>query len=215
MKLKGIWITICLIVVAGVCATSYTKQYTSETAAMRSLEIAESIPQTTTGVLLESELAAAPVPAAEGRASAAAAGQMLEEAAAENEEVAADTAVSPVMEALAELDEQIAKSHTGEQDTTTNSMKAAAETERKLWDAQLEKYMNRLESRLPDKEKDALFLEQKEWLRDRENEAVAVSKKQSGGALQELEYNLSVKETTRARVYELARQYEEILSETE
>lgn len=222
MKLKGIWITICLIVVSGVCATSYTKQYTSETAAMRSLEIAESVPQTVMGRSagtpeLSAETFAAAV--AEDEAGAApqiaAAPQMEAAAFAEVEAAAADTAVSRVMQDLQDLDEQIAKSHTGDQDTTTNSMKAAAENERKLWDAQLDKFLDKLEQKLPSEEKEQLFLAQREWMRDRENTAVTVSQKQSGGALQELEYNLSIKATTRTRAYELAKQYEEILSEAE
>lgn len=227
MKLKGIWITICLIIVAGVCATSYTKQYTSETVEMKSLEAAERIPQTTAGAAISPDSAAAPAAAAQASAAPAAAhaeGDASEARGAEQEEtisrlmkadVAADEEVSPVMQDLVELDEQIAKSHTGDQDTTTNSLKAAAETERKLWDAQLAKFLDKLEQKLPAEEKDKLFSEQKDWLRERENEALAVSKKQSGGALQELEYNLSLKETTRARVYGLAVEYEEILSEAE
>lgn len=222
MKLKGIWITICLIVVSGVCATSYTKQYTSETAAMRSLEAAESVPQTVMGRSAgTSELSAETFAAAVAEDEAAAAPQIaaapqMEAAAfAEVEEAAADTAISKAMQDLQDLDEQIARSHTGDQDTTTNSMKAAAENERKLWDAQLDKILDKLEQKLPAEEKEQLFSAQREWMRDRENTAVTVSQKQSGGALQELEYNLSIKATTRTRAYELAKQYEEILSEAE
>lgn len=222
MKLKGIWITICLIVVSGVCATSYTKQYTSETAAMRSLEIAESVPQTVMGrsagtpeLSAETFAAAAAEDEAAAAPQIAAAPQMEAAAFAEVEEAAADTAVSRAMQDLQDLDEQIARSHTGDQDTTTNSMKAAAENERKLWDAQLDKFLDKLEQKLPAEEKEQLFSAQREWMRDRENTAVTVSQKQSGGALQELEYNLSIKATTRTRAYELAKQYEEILSEAE
>lgn len=216
MKLKGIWITICLIVVSGVCATSYTKQYTSETAAMRSLEAAESVPQTVMGRSAGTpELSAETFAAAVAEDEAAAAPQMEAAAFAEVEEAAADTAISKAMQDLQDLDEQIARSHTGDQDTTTNSMKAAAENERKLWDAQLDKILDKLEQKLPAEEKEQLFSAQREWMRDRENTAVTVSQKQSGGALQELEYNLSIKATTRTRAYELAKQYEEILSEAE
>lgn len=220
MKLKGIWITICLIVIAGVCATSYTKQYTSETTAMRSLEAAESVSQAdadagrTAGA---PELFAETFAAVAAEEESAAASPRMEAAVAfaEVETAIADTAVSKAMQDLQDLDEQIARSHTGDQDTTTNSMKAAAENERKLWDAQLDKFLDKLERKLPAKEKEQLFSAQREWMRERESTAVAISKKQSGGALQELEYNLSIKETTRTRAYELVKQYEEILSEAE
>lgn len=207
MKLKGIWITICLIVVAGVCATSYTRQYTA----------AEPLQETA----LDSGFGVAP--AAEYEGASQEEGRM----AAADEPVAAysgdlasaveaeSTGPSAVMQELEELDEQIARSHTGEQDTTTNSMKATADNERKLWDAKLNKFLDKLEEQLPANEKESLFLEQKEWIRDKESQAVAVSRKQSGSALQELEYNIFLKEITRTRVYELAEKYEEILSETE
>ncbi len=214
MKLKGIWITICLIMVAGVCATSYTKQYTSETAAMKSLEAAVSETTAVSGASggnLGTASSAPGAAAVSGRMAvdgAAAAGGMEEDAAqAEQEDI------SPVMQELFELDEQIDRSHTGTADTTANSLKASAESEWKLWEAQMERYLDILEKKLPNEERQALFLEQKEWNRDRESTAAAASKKQSSSALVELEYNLSMKKLTRERVYELANRYEKELTE--
>ena len=77
----------------------------------------------------------------------------------------------------------------------------------------MDRFLNILEGKLPAEEKDKLFLEQKDWIRERESTAAAASKKQSGSALVELEYNLSLKEITRARAYELAYRYEKELTE--
>lgn len=123
------------------------------------------------------------------------------------EKLAADATVR-----LKELDEQIEKSHQSGQDTTTNSLKATAESERKLWEAELKQILDTLEDELPDDEKEALFQEQKLWIQDREKQAVDDSKKQSGSALEELEYNISLRDSTRLRAYELAERYAEILS---
>lgn len=212
MKLKGIWITICLIVVSGVCVTSYTKQYTSETVVMRSLEPVEGIPETAAaGGELHTAPTAAPRSAEKDEMTvgktAAADSRMSADAAPEAEELSA------AMQELMDLDEQIARSHTGSVDTTANSLKASAENEWKLWEARMDRFLDILEEKLPEAEKEKLFLEQKEWIRDREATATASSKKQSGSALVELEYNLTSKEITRARAYELASRYEKELAE--
>lgn len=114
---------------------------------------------------------------------------------------------------LAELDSQIAKNRRRSGEATANTLKAAAENERKLWETELERILDSLEQQFSPEEKEALFLEQKEWIRDRENTAVTASKKQSGSAIEEVEYNRSLAETTRARVYALAEQYEDVLAE--
>ncbi len=64
-------------------------------------------------------------------------------------------------------------------------------------------------------EKTAFFTEQRSWVRDRESAAVANSKKQSGSALEELEYIRSLRDLTRERVYDLAGRYETVLDKTE
>lgn len=278
MKLKGIWIAICLILVAGLCATSYTKQYTSETVAMRSLEAAavpetaaaphggersdaaayeaSKIPQAAAAreragagdqAAADGRMAADSQTGADGRMAAgdqavskgrtgsgdqavskertategqaAAYGQTAADDQAANSGAKAEiaqaeeTLVSPVMEELFDLDDQIERSHTKTVDTTANSMKATAESEWKLWEAKMERYLDVLEEKLSDQDRAALFTEQKEWNRERESAAAAASKKQSSSALIELEYNLSMKEITRERVYELARRYEKELTE--
>lgn len=213
MKLKGIWITICLIVVAGVCATSYTKQYTSESVAMRSLEEAAGTPETAAAGSGDQGLASA------APRIAAARGQVAADEAAADDGALAEIAqaeaveISPVMQELFDLDEQIERSHSKTVDTTANSLKASAESEWKLWEDRMERYLDILEKKLSDEDREALFLEQKEWIRGRETAAASASKKQSSSTLVELEYNLFMKEITRERVYELANRYEKELTE--
>lgn len=212
MKLKGIWITICLIVVAGVCATSYTKQYTSESVTMRSLEEAAGIPETAAAGSGDLGLASA------APRTAAVRGQVAADEAADDSalaEIAQAEAVeiSPVMQELFDLDEQIERSHSKTVDTTANSLKASAESEWKLWEDRMERYLDILEKKLSDEDREALFLEQKEWIKDRETAAASASKKQNSSALVELEYNLFMKKITRERVYELAKRYEKELTE--
>ena len=77
----------------------------------------------------------------------------------------------------------------------------------------MERYLDILEKKLSDEDREALFLEQKEWIRDRETAAASASKKQNSSALVELEYNLFMKKITRERVYELANRYEKELTE--
>lgn len=137
--------------------------------------------------------------------------------AAEGEAAVQEADVQPpdVLARLKELDDQIAKNQSRKSGDTANSQKAASETERKLWEAELSRCLDVLEAKLDKEEKDALMKEQNEWIRQRENKALEVSGKLNSSVRQELEYNNSMAESTRARVYELAQEYGEILSEAE
>lgn len=127
----------------------------------------------------------------------------------------ADEGTAIVLSRLQELDDQIAKNRASSQDSTSNSLKAAAETERKLWENELSRFLDILEQDLSKEEKDELMQEQNAWVRDREAKALEASQKLNSNTLQELEYNVSLKNSTRERVYELARRYGSILSEAE
>lgn len=217
MKFNRIWIVICLIVVCGGLATSYTRQAIREESITTAT--AEAAAETVAGAPAQAPAMDAPAMEQPAGADVAAPdARMMQaepQALAEAAEVLVeDAAVNAVMTRLMELDEEIARSHIGEQDTTTNSLKAVAESERKLWESELERFLGILEEKLPTEERDALFLEQKTWIREREDKAVAASRKQTGSALQELEYNRSQTETTRSRTYELAERYSEILADT-
>ena len=156
----------------GVCATSYTKQYTSESVTMRSLEEAAGIPETAAAGSGDLGLASA------ASRTAAVRGQVAADEAADDSalaEIAQAEAVeiSPVMQELFDLDEQIERSHSKTVDTTANSLKASAESEWKLWEDRMERYLDILEKKLSDEDREALFLEQKEWIKDRETAAAS------------------------------------------
>ena len=110
----------------------------------------------------------------------------------------------------AELDDQAEKRRSVSADSNANALKAAAESERKLWESKMQSILETLEQQLSGDEKTAFFTEQRSWVRDRESTAVANSKKQSGSALEELEYIRSLCDLTRERVYDLAGRYETI-----
>ncbi len=190
----------------------------AETAAERK---AFSAPMPASGSLEEQEMAS-PETGDGGQASAmaravpsaydAAEGETAEGETAEQE---ADMQPLDVLARLKELDDQIAKNQSRKSGDTANFQKAASETERKLWEAELSRCLDVLETKLDKEEKDALMKEQNEWIRQRENKALEMSGKLNSSVRQELEYNNSMAESTRARVYELAQEYGEILSEAE
>lgn len=132
----------------------------------------------------------------------------------EKEETQTETK-NGIMVQLAELDAQTEARRIFSSDSSANAMKAAAESERKIWENKLQRILETLEQRLAGDEKITFFTEQRSWVRDRESTAVANSKKQSGSALEELEYIRSLRDLTRERVYALAERYEKILDEAE
>ena len=118
-------------------------------------------------------------------------------------------------ERLEELDRQIEKKRSTKQDTTANSAKAVAESERKLWENELNQLLNGLRRHMSSDTWDAFMKDQNEWIRSREAMAVDALSGNSGSAMQELEYTRSLAEITRDRAYELAEEYYDLLSETE
>lgn len=141
---------------------------------------------------------------------------MAEESVVFSEDITIETegAKSEAITRLQELDELLAKKHTLEQDTT-NSMKAAVEAERRLWENELLKFLDEIESGLSPDERERLFTEQKDWSRLREHTAVAACGRQNSSLQNELEYNRSMKDSARARVYELVQVYSDVLSNGE
>ena len=116
-----------------------------------------------------------------------------------------------IMSQLAKLDEQAQSRREAAAEGSANAMKAAADSERKIWENKLQGILEVLEQQLSGEEKNSFFAEQRSWVRDRESTAVSNSKRQNGSALEELEYIRSLRDITRERVYELAERYETIL----
>lgn len=113
---------------------------------------------------------------------------------------------------LEELDAQIERNRAADAEKSVgNSVKARAENELKLWEAELDGIIKALEARLSTEEVEKLYTEQREWRRERESNALEVSKKQSGSSLEEVEYTASLTSSTRARAYALVKEYEAVL----
>ena len=123
----------------------------------------------------------------------------------------AQTEKSGIMSQLAKLDEQAQSRREAAAEGSANAMKAAADSERKIWENKLQGILEVLEQQLSGEEKNSFFTEQRSWVRDRESTAVSNSKRQNGSALEELEYIRSLRDITREWVYELAERYETIL----
>ena len=237
MKLKGIWVAIAVICVAGIGITDYSARHLagSETQYVSGEDAQQGVSGLADTVPVETEAAAEAAHAFSMQNSAA---EPDEESFPENSRIMAqadlpdepeDTAGRIVMEKeerqpgtktgilaqLAELDDQAEKRRNVSADSSANALKAAAESERKIWESKMQSILEILEQQLSGDEKTAFFTEQRSWVRDRESTAVANSKKQSGSMLEELEYIRSLRDLTRERVYALAEQYESILDETE
>lgn len=115
---------------------------------------------------------------------------------------------------LEELDAQIERNRKADAEKpVANSIKARAENERKLWEAELDGIMKALEGRLDSAQVEDLYAEQREWRRDKESKALEAGRRQSGSALEEVEYSVSLAESTRARAYELVEEYGAVLGE--
>ena len=237
MKLKGIWVAIAVICVAGIGITDYSARHLagSETQYVSGEDAQQGVSGLADTVPVETEAAAEAAHAFSMQNTAA---EPDEESFPENSRIMAqadlpdepeDTAGRIVMEKeerqpgtktgilaqLAELDDQAEKRRNVSADSSANALKAAAESERKIWESKMQSILEILEQQLSGDEKTAFFTEQRSWVRDRESTAVANSKKQSGSALEELEYIRSLCDLTRERVYDLAGRYETILDKTE
>ena len=112
---------------------------------------------------------------------------------------------------LAELDAQIKRMREEETDSNPNSIKTTAETELKLWDAELNLLYNEIMDELDEDSASELIKQEREWMRERDALAVAAAKKSGGTALEGLEYTASLADTTRKRVYDLAASYKDVL----
>lgn len=113
---------------------------------------------------------------------------------------------------LESLDEQISKIRKESTDPTTYSMKALAAEELKLWNLEQNTIYDAISKRLSEEDKKSLEESQQAWLKTRDTKAEEAAKKHSGGTLEGLEYTASLTESTRARAYELVKEYMNVLS---
>ncbi len=116
---------------------------------------------------------------------------------------------------LENLDEQIRKIRDESGDSNTYSMKALADKELKLWNLEQNTIYETIARKLSDEERKSLEASQQAWIKSRDAKAEEAAKKYSGGTLEGLEYTASLAESTRARAYELVKEYTDVLSEEE
>lgn len=169
------------------------------------------------------EAAAAPASNASGTTPpgpGAAAGAVIQETSAETRSdviiagTGRDKTEISYKARLEELDAQIERNRRADAEkSVANSVKARAENELKLWEAELDGILKALEERLDSTEVEALYTKQREWRREKETKALEAGKRQSGSTLEEVEYSVSLAESTRARAYELVKEYEAVLEE--
>lgn len=114
---------------------------------------------------------------------------------------------------LENLDEQIKKIREESVDSNTYSMKALADKELKLWNLEQNTIYETIARKLSDEDKKSLEVSQQAWIKSRDAKAEEAAKKYSGGTLEGLEYTASLAESTRARAYDLVKEYTDVLSE--
>lgn len=198
MKPKGIWIAICMILSIGIFSTDYIKKRTEvfveiDAATKASSEFAENS-ASQTKIQMHS-LSVATIPMTEATDPS--------ESMAEN----------AVLLRLQELDEQLTQNQYRKSEIPANSRIAFAENEWRMWESELQRILEVLKEKLDPKVQESLMYQQIEWMKSREEKAVDASQKQIGSAMEEVNYNRSLAELTRARAYELAETYSEFLTE--
>ena len=175
MKLKGIWVAIAVICVAGIGITDYSARHLagSETQYVSGEDAQQGVSGLADTVPVETEAAAEAARAFSMQNTAA---EHDEESFPENSRIMAqadlpdepeDTAGRIVMEKeerqpgtktgilaqLAELDDQAEKRRNVSADSSANALKAAAESERKIWESKMQSILEILEQQLSGDEK--------------------------------------------------------------
>lgn len=117
-------------------------------------------------------------------------------------------ALAEYPERLSRLDAQIEQMRSSETDNTVQSVKSAAQIEQRIWEGELDGVYSLLMESLEEEEGSKLRASQQQWIEERDSKALEASKKSSGASMESVEYITSVTASTRARVYELVKQYQ-------
>lgn len=118
------------------------------------------------------------------------------------------TADSDYVQRLKDLDTQIQKIRSEETDSNVYSIKTSAETELKMWEAELSTVYNALLTQLSEEEAAKLAKEQQDWLYTRDRSAAENSQKGSS-SIEPIGYAATMVKLTRERAYELAERYKD------
>ncbi len=121
---------------------------------------------------------------------------------------------NPYLIRLQELDAQIRKNRDSQGTAAAGAVlsREAASGELKLWETELNAIYDAAADRLDDRKTEELIAGQREWLKKRDAAAVEAAKNSAGGSRESVEYTVSLTESTRARAYELAETYGNVLS---
>lgn len=185
------------------------------------------VPEMTGGAVPETAAAAMPSPAAavadsaeEKKQSSSVAISPLTGSQAASEKKASSTLTrADYAKKLADLDAQIQKMKDSEVEPNTDSYKNMADYEYRSWDSELNAIYQELLNCMPEDDAQALRLEEREWMKERDLTARKVISKYNGGTIESLEYTASLADSTRTRAYALLEEYggylDGVLSELE
>lgn len=93
------------------------------------------------------------------------------------------------------------------EDDTTYSLRKTENDRWSIWDSLLNEIYGDLEKLLSEKEMDALRLEQRDWIKERDNQALKASLIYEGGTMEALEYIRVFARLTEERCYALVEKY--------
>lgn len=92
-------------------------------------------------------------------------------------------------------------------DNSTYAMKNVEGERFDVWDGLLNEIYQVLEKQLPEEEMEQLRVEQREWIKHRDNKAKEASLEYEGGTMEQLEYTAVLNDLTEERCFELVENY--------
>lgn len=110
-------------------------------------------------------------------------------------------------ERFPQLDSQIEQMRKSETENNMYSVKNSAQTERRIWERELDGIYRLLCDSLDETAAQELKKEQQEWQQVRDSRAEEAAKKNSGGSLESVDYIASVAASNRERAYALLEKY--------
>lgn len=111
------------------------------------------------------------------------------------------------LKTLKEFDSKMEMKQKEALDGTQAEMNEAQDKTYSQWDQKLNEIYGILEQQLPTKDMEQLREEQREWIKNRDEEANKASSKYKGGSLEPLEYSSALTRITKERCYELVHHY--------
>ena len=108
---------------------------------------------------------------------------------------------------LAEVDSLVKSVKENNVNASTDSLKNIADYEYRLWDTELNRIYQAVMSGMDEEETENLRVEEREWIRKRDSDAKKAASKYKGGTMENLEYMISLADSTRSRAYGILEDY--------